>query len=359
MSEARTYEVLLVEDSPADARLTMDALRSVAGPEEFALNHVTTFGAALDALQVGQYDIVLLDLMLPDARFLEAAGRLTEDRPELPIIILSGIDDERLSLDAVLNGVQDYLIKGQTSPGVLRRTMRHAIERKRVERELERLAKYDPLTGLCNRVVFRDQLAQALRRGAGGEEMVALLYLDLDGFKEVNDQFGHAVGDRLLAAVAERLIDVLRRTDAVARLGGDEFTIVLENLAREGDAIRVADKLIARIAEPFDLAGREIRVRASVGVAIATPATTCAESLLEQADAAMYRAKGDGGHGWHLAVMPVTASEGRLQGKPSPAIVRERSEPRSIVGQRRHQPDDLDFVRRSQPAGSNPATNGV
>jgi two-component system, cell cycle response regulator len=222
--------------------------------------------------------------------------------PDVPLVVLSGLDDERLALEAVLNGAQDYLIKGQGDAALLRRAIRHAIERKRVERELSQLAKFDPLTGLPNRLLFRDRLAQAVQRIDRRDHVVALIFIDLDGFKAVNDRYGHATGDRLLKAVAGRLCRLVRRTDTVARLGGDEFTIILEGLRHADDAARVAEQVLRSLRQPFELGGLVIELGASLGVAIASHATEVPDMLTHRADVAMYRAKARGGTGYQFDV---------------------------------------------------------
>jgi len=195
----------------------------------------------------------------------------------------------------VLSGAQDYLIKGEGDGALLRRAVRHAIERKRIERELSQLAKRDPLTGLPNRLLFYDRLAEAVRRLDRREQMVALIFIDLDGFKAINDRYGHATGDRLLEAVAARLRRVVRRTDTVARLGGDEFTIILEGLRHRDDAARVAEQALFSLRQAFEIDGEVIELGASLGVAIASHAAEIPDALTRRADAAMYRAKARGG----------------------------------------------------------------
>ena len=246
------------------------------------------------------FDVVLLDLMLPDAPGVRAVSELRRAAPGLPVLVLSSLDDERLAFEAVLNGAQDYLIKGQSDAGLLRRSIRHAIERQRVERELSQLAKHDPLTGLPNRALFHDRLTQALRRLDRHGDLVAVIFLDLDGFKAINDRHGHLAGDRLLVAVAKRLLRVVRRTDTVARLGGDEFTIILESLQCSADAARIAEKVLASLRQPFELGGFVVGLGASLGIALAQQPGQGAERLTRQADAAMYRAKAAGGTGYRF-----------------------------------------------------------
>jgi two-component system cell cycle response regulator len=301
MAALESYHVLLVDDNLADALLTADILGQ-GSLGRFTVSRAATFAEAKQRLNSARYDAVLLDLILSDVEGLEAVKAVLAIAPDVPLVVLSGLDDERLALEAVLNGAQDYLIKGQGDAALLRRAIRHAIERKRVERELSQLAKFDPLTGLPNRLLFRDRLAQAVQRIDRRDQVVALIFIDLDGFKAVNDRYGHATGDRLLKAVAGRLSRVVRRTDTVARLGGDEFTIILEGLRHPDDAARVAEQVLRSLRQPFELGGLVIELGASLGVAIASHATDVPDMLTHRADVAMYRAKARGGTGYQFDV---------------------------------------------------------
>jgi diguanylate cyclase (GGDEF)-like protein/PAS domain S-box-containing protein len=166
-------------------------------------------------------------------------------------------------------------------------------ERKAFEAQLSRMALHDPLTGLPNRTLFLDRLGQALDTASREPGYVAVLFLDLDRFKVINDSLGHAVGDRLLVAVAKRLRGVLRRSDTVARLGGDEFTIVSPRVADEREAMGLAERVAAAIEAPFALDGREVFTTVSIGIALSQPGVQ-PEDMMRDADAAMYRAKDNG-----------------------------------------------------------------
>ncbi len=165
---------------------------------------------------------------------------------------------------------------------------------KRSQEELEHLAHHDPLTGLPNRLLFRARLEHALQRAVRSGGQLAVLFLDLDGFKHVNDSLGHTAGDSLLQEVAKRLAAPLRREDTVARLGGDEFTVLLEGIHGRKSAARVAETLIRALAEPIRLQGRELFVSASVGISLFPRDGDSVEALLRNADAAMYEAKEGG-----------------------------------------------------------------
>ncbi|MDQ3890353.1 MAG: EAL domain-containing protein [Actinomycetota bacterium] len=164
-----------------------------------------------------------------------------------------------------------------------------------VEREaqaqLRRQALYDPLTGLANRTFFHEQLEHAVSLRKEGDRQTALLYVDLNDFKEINDQNGHSVGDEVLAVLGARIKSVIRAGDAVARLGGDEFALLLTVVSEPSEVLAVADRLLKRVAEPVQVAGRTFRVSASVGIAIGSSGS----DLVRQADAAMYRAKSQPG----------------------------------------------------------------
>ncbi len=166
--------------------------------------------------------------------------------------------------------------------------------RKLLEQQLQRQAFYDALTGLPNRLLFTDRLEHALEGSRRRGEPVALLFLDLDGFKAVNDQYGHARGDEALAAVASRLAGLVRREDTLARIGGDEFTVLLEGAHAEDDALQVAKRVVHEMRRPFNVWGDRLRLGVSVGLALSGPEGTEASELLRRADIALYRAKAVG-----------------------------------------------------------------
>jgi diguanylate cyclase (GGDEF)-like protein/PAS domain S-box-containing protein len=167
-------------------------------------------------------------------------------------------------------------------------------ERKRHEEALRVMAEYDALTGLANRVRFRARLQEAMDRSDRTGQAMGVAYLDLDRFKAINDAFGHEGGDRVLVEFARRLEASVRATDLVARLAGDEFVIVLENLADAPDAERVAEKILAAMPAPFALAGRDVPLSTSIGLALRWPGGIDADALLRAADKALYEAKGAG-----------------------------------------------------------------
>ena len=204
---------------------------------------------------------------------------------------LTAKDNPELDQAAIRGGAADYLIKDQLDTVQIERTIRYAMDRKSAESELARLAHYDALTGIPNRLLFNDRLDRALQRADRGDSPFALLYVDLDGFKTVNDMHGHDVGDKLVQGIAERLSQCIRRTDSVARIGGDEFTVLLEKINSTNDTVMVAQKIIDVITEPFNIDGQQLRVGSSIGIAVYPEAGTDAKTLLKHADMAMYEAK--------------------------------------------------------------------
>jgi diguanylate cyclase (GGDEF)-like protein/PAS domain S-box-containing protein len=192
----------------------------------------------------------------------------------------------------VIEGVGSNLTEDPAVQG-LALNFRDISERKALEEQLRQLAFHDPLTLLANRNLFRDRVQHALTLAQSGHSSVAVMFLDLDNFKNINDSLGHDAGDCLLQAVAQRIVKTTRTSDTVARLGGDEFAVLLEGIAAITDVERLADALIETLDLPFALDGIEVRVAASIGVAFST-AEGGAEALLSNADIAMYHAKAAG-----------------------------------------------------------------
>lgn len=164
-------------------------------------------------------------------------------------------------------------------------------ERKRYELTIKHLAYHDPLTGLPNRVMLRDKLAVALAQAKVGQDMLAVIFLDLDRFKIINDTLGHYIGDQTLRLIAERLTGAVRGSDVVARLGGDEFTVLLPGIGSEQDVFIVLRKLMDALQQPMRLEDREFSVSASIGIALYPRDGQDSEELLQVADKAMYASK--------------------------------------------------------------------
>ncbi len=290
--------VLLVGDDVADARVVQSQLEAAPGRPRL-IKHAGSMTAARRELRESSWDCVLLDPKLPDADPLEGLGQIRALAPDVPVVVLGG-DDEELALLSLREGAQDYLVKGAADGTLLVRTIRHAVERQRAETELAYRSTHDPLTGLPNRALFIDRLGLGLARMERKSSMLAVMFLDIDGFKMINDNLGHDVGDELLHAVADRLRAALRPGDTVARFGGDEFTILSEEIGDASEAIHIADRLRAALQPSFTLAEREVSVTASIGIVVAADPHQRPEDLLRDADAAMYQAKERGSAGYEL-----------------------------------------------------------
>jgi len=243
---------------------------------------------------------------LPDLWAGEDAGKLRAFLAEVAATPAGTLGPVELRVE---RGAKRYVVETVGSnltedPAVqgLALNFRDISERKALEEQLRQLAFHDPLTMLANRNLFRDRVQHALALAQRGPSSLAVMFLDLDNFKNINDSLGHDAGDRLLQAVAHRILQSTRSSDTVARLGGDEFAVLMEGVERSSEVGRVADALIASLNVPFQLDGREVRVGASVGVAISA-AEAGAEALLSNADIAMYHAKA-AGKNRHVAFQP-------------------------------------------------------
>lgn len=281
--------LLLVEDNPGDARLLSEMFAGAfASPPEVVT--AQALGQARSALAEHEFDCVIADLTLPDADGLEVLDVMSTDASTVPLVIVSGRDDEQFALRAVQSGAQDYLIKGHFDEHAVSRTIRHAIERKRLDRELSQLALYDGLTGLPNRALFLDRLALALARVRAGKTGVAVLHLDLDGFRAINDRVGYDAGDAALIELSRRFGEAVAAPDTVARVGGDSFAFIVE-IESDPEVQLVSGRILDSLRRPI-VVGREcVDLEASMGRALARPSDEPGP-LLQRAGVAMHIDKG-------------------------------------------------------------------
>jgi diguanylate cyclase (GGDEF)-like protein len=286
---SRDAAILVVEDNPDHAMLITRLLRKALGSVQIL--RATSVSEGLSVIGQTQCQLIIADLGLPDALGIEAVERLHRAAPRTPMIVLSGNADEQIAATTVQSGAEDYLLKDEISERTLRRAIRYAIERQHGKERLEKLALYDTLTNLINRNAFNEHLAKALQRASRQPGQLVLMFIDLDRFKDVNDFFGHAIGDLLLAEVGGRIKGSVRESDVVARLGGDEFGVILENVADEGEAAFVAQRLLESFGAPCRIQAHALDIRASIGITSATGANDTVEQIAQRADAAMYQAK--------------------------------------------------------------------
>lgn len=287
------FNILLVEDNPKDAELVRLFLKE-STQRNYRLTWETRLFPALDLLNSIAFDVVLLDLTLPDSQGIESLQRFFERAPHLAVVAITGVENEQLSIDAVRMGAQDYLLKDQLTPLQLDRVIGFAHERKNRQTQLTHLAHHDPLTGLPNRLFLFDRLQTSIERARRQQVQVAVLFADLDHFKEVNDSLGHSVGDLVLKETARRFQKAVRKADTVARLGGDEFVLVIEDPPAVQDVIKVARKLVGAIRHPYLIDGRSLPLTISVGISVFPADGDHCDQLVEKADLAMLRAKSKG-----------------------------------------------------------------
>jgi len=292
--------VLLVEDNPGDTRLLREMLNE-QNSFKTQLTHLECMGAAEKFLAENAVDIILLDLGLPDARGLEAIRRTRAAAPGIALVVLTGLDDESVAMQALQHGAQDYLIKGQIETRALLRALRYAIERKAMEnaalamaQHMAHSAEHDFLTGLPNRMLLNDRIGQAIALARRHVKKAAVLFLDLDGFKHINDSLGHPVGDKLLQSIAKRLVDCIRGSDSVSRQGGDEFVVLLLDLEHAENAAVTARRMLEAVAKPHYIDHHDLHITASIGVSVYPDDALDAEALIKNADTAMYQAKENG-----------------------------------------------------------------
>lgn len=424
MSKKPIKILLLIEDNPGDARL----LREMFNEQDSHITELTHAECMCDAekhLQQRAFDLILLDLGLPDAQGMEAVRRAHQVAPRVPLVVLTGLDDESLATQALQEGAQDYLIKSQIDARGLLRALRYAVERKLTEEALfvekeraqvtlncigdavictdiagnitflnlvaERMtgwsweeasarpmaevfrildatsrdttpnpmeravgqnrivhlpsncillrrdgfeipiedsvapihdregqatgavivfrdvsaaramalqmthsAQHDFLTGLPNRMLLNDRVSQAIVLALRHSKRVGVLFLDLDGFKHINDSLGHPIGDKLLQSIAKRLVSCVRSSDTVSRQGGDEFVVLLSEMEQQEDAAISAIRILEAMAEAHSIDHHDLHLTASIGVSVYPDDGLDAETLIKNADTAMYQAKENG-----------------------------------------------------------------
>jgi diguanylate cyclase len=288
--------VLLIEDSDDDAELVVRELTRSGYAVTKA--RVETAHALAAALENDRWDLAIADFSMPQFSGTAALKIVRQFDPDMPFVFVSGTIGEDAAVAAMKSGAQDYIMKGslkRLAPAVERelREVEVRRSRKRAEERLAHLAYHDALTDLPNRVLLHDRLSQAMLAFHREAQPLALMVLDLDNFKAINDSLGHHAGDRVLRQVAARLRAMLRDTDTVARLGGDEFAVMLPQTDLTGAAM-TGEKMLQRLNVPYVLDERQLIVGASIGIAAFPEHSTDADTLLQKADIAMYAAKNGG-----------------------------------------------------------------
>jgi diguanylate cyclase (GGDEF)-like protein len=304
--------LLLLEDNIDAAASLAEALQYLDG--RYEIRRVTKLKEAEEAVRDEPPEIALIDLTLPDADGCDAAIALRRAAPDLPLVALTGKNFEAIAIELVRHGVQDFLQKGTTSVQRIHQTLQLALERHRQERVLRHQACFDSLTGVMNRGELERQLEKAISHANRGVYRGAVMVIDVDDFKSINDSYGHKVGDAVLQDIAQRLMAVARAGDSIGRLGGDEFVLILEGLKSREDAAAAARKASDTTSYELTFGTRVLPISTSIGVAVFPEQGDSAQALLEFADQAMYAAKRRGKRTYCFYTPSATDGRGRADG---------------------------------------------
>lgn len=291
MTSQQPIHILLIEDSEGDAFLISEALAENAR-EKFVVSHAPTVEAAEKKYTAASFNVLLMDLNLPGISGMDAIEKLRRGQPGIPIIVMTGMDDEEKALSIMKHGVQDYLVKGQYGNQVLPRAIRYAIERQHFENKVIELANFDRTTGLINRDVFSERLIGAIALAEQNKLPLVVLMASLRGWKDINATFGHEAGNKLLKAAATRLRECIMCHDEVARLESNEFIILATGDSAVPENLPgFLQGILNRIKEPFEVDGAPVHIGCSIGVATYPACGNDAKELTQHASIAMRRTK--------------------------------------------------------------------
>lgn len=290
--DASPLRILLIEDDDDDSDLVRDLLRRLHRPVA-SIRWETSYDRGREALESGHHDVALVDERLGEG--LELLRAVDPKRLETPIIFLTGKNDRELDTEAIQAGAADYLVKGELDAAALDRSITYSIHRQRLIARIHRRSQVDDLTGVMNRRGFEEHVDREIRLAVRRKTSIALLYADVDRFKEINDRWGHAEGDRALREVADILKATFRESDLIARLGGDEFAVVPID-ASPGTAAIPARRLKAALDHRNDETDRSYSLSVTIGVSFLDPeAPVSTWELVAAADRRMYRDKAPSG----------------------------------------------------------------
>jgi diguanylate cyclase (GGDEF)-like protein len=298
-TQYHNIHILLVEDDEDDYHILRDCLMDQDNHSVFQLDWVETYQAGLKDIERGDHDIYLIDLYLGANSGLDLLKEAVQAGCQAPLIMITGQSDREIDQAALMAGAMDYLVKGNLDGPLLERSIRYALERSRLQKKIRELAVRDALTGLYNRRVLHRFLEYEIIKSKRYHHAFSLLLMDIDHFKEINDRYGHRVGDEALKQVAQVLLNHTRGCDLPARYGGDEFIVVLpETPAAQGliGAERLR-KVIEKIF--FQVSGENgelerIVITMSIGMSGYPGDAEEGEQLIDLADQALYMAKHKG-----------------------------------------------------------------
>jgi two-component system cell cycle response regulator len=303
-SDILNARVLLVDDDAENVQILANLLQHAG----YTNVRSTTDPCQVCPMHAAQrFDLIMLDLQMPKMDGFEVMEQLKTVDPDsyLPVLAVTGQPSHKVR--ALKAGAKDFVSKPFDWDEVLMRVhnmlevrLLHEDVRKHAK-TLESMALQDPLTGLANRRLLPERVWMAMAHARRNRSAMAVLYLDLDGFKDINDTLGHAAGDQMLRLVAARLVAAVREEDTVARLGGDEFMIALWHVIGLDDTAMVASKLIQAVSQPYDIEGHSVIITISIGASIYPMHGMDADALMKSADAALYEAKRAGKNTYRLA----------------------------------------------------------
>ena len=296
--------ILIVDDSPDN----VDLLLAMLAHEGYRNVYSTTLpGEVVELHRRNQFDLILLDIQMPEMDGFDVMAGLRELERDAWLPVLAITAQPAYKLRALDAGAKDFISKPFDFLEVLQR-IRNMLEVRLLYKQatqtsvaLQRLALHDPLTGLPNRRLLQDRIGKTIEHARRNRSLVAVMYIDLDGFKQVNDTWGHDHGDILLQEVSSRLVDAARREDSVARLGGDEFLVALGEINHKQDVVVPASKLIQAIAAPYFIKNQRIEITTSIGISLFPENANDADQLLLLADRALYQAKHAGKNRFHIS----------------------------------------------------------
>ncbi len=300
-------KVLIVDDQKVNVLLLEQLLR---GAGYVSVTSTMDPGEVCQLHRKNLYDLILLDLVMPGTDGFQVMEGLKEIEIEgyLPVLAVTAHPAHKLR--ALQWGAKDFISKPFDLAEVLMR-VRNMLEVRLLHeaarnqgKMLESLALKDPLTGLANRRLLAERMSMALVHARRNKSTMALVYLDLDGFKQINNTLGHGAGDALLKMVAGRLVATVREEDTVARLGGDEFIMALWNVTGTDDAAKVALKVVEAVSQPYGIEGHTVRITTSAGIAIYPVHGEDADTLMKSADLALYEAKRAGKNACRISERP-------------------------------------------------------
>ncbi len=293
-------KVVLVEDDHDDIYLFKNEFSKAFGAlAELVECHSLS---ELFTIDVNEVDIIMLDLGLPDSNGLNTVVNVVNRFSDIPVVILTGVNSIELGEQAIQLGVEDYIPKDELTQSLLQRSIRFSIERHALLNKVKNMANIDTLTLLYNRTYFLDRLHQQCELSLRNKDEFGVIMIDLDGFKAVNDTYGHHAGDQVLEQFSSRLNRLTRRTDILARFGGDEFVMIVAPLLNAEGCEQVASAKLECTKDPFLIfhEGKveQVEIGMSIGYAMYPSDNDSANGLLSCADKAMYVVKGSGKNGY-------------------------------------------------------------